>query len=307
MVMASMERTAFLFAGQGSQYAGMGKDLYGSFPESKAVFDQANEVLGFDLTKLMFEGPDSALKPTNISQPAIVTMTIAAFEAFKKHQAVAPVFCAGLSLGEYTALIAAGSITFREGIALIKKRGEIMEEAAKKNPGKMAAVLDLAAEKIVEICKSSGVQIANLNCPGQIVITGTADAVAKASEACSVAGAKRVIQLEVSGGFHSSLMFEASVKLQDILNSIPIHDAIVPVISNYTAQPQQQGGVIKDNLVKQIYSSVRWEESMRYLIGQGVTKFIEFGPGKVLKGLMRRIDPDAVVSNIEKKDTIGGV
>jgi [acyl-carrier-protein] S-malonyltransferase len=302
-----MEKTAFLFAGQGSQYAGMGKDLYESFPESKAVFDQACDVLGFDLTKLMFEGPDSALKPTNISQPAIVTMTIAAFEAFKKHQPVTPAFCAGLSLGEYTALIAAGSLNFREGIGLIKKRGEIMEEAAKNNPGKMAAVLDLAAEKIAEICKASGAQIANLNCPGQIVITGTADAVAKASEACSAAGAKRVIQLEVSGGFHSSLMLEASVKLQEILNSIPIHDAIVPVISNYTAQPQQQSGVIKDNLVKQIYSSVRWEESMRYLLGQGVTKFIEFGPGKVLKGLMRRIDPDAVVSNIEKKDTIGGV
>jgi [acyl-carrier-protein] S-malonyltransferase len=301
-----MEKTAFLFAGQGSQYAGMGKDLYEAFPESRAVIDQACEVLGFDLKKIMFEGPDSALKPTNISQPAIVTMTIAAFEAFKKHQPVTPAFCAGLSLGEYTALIAAGSIPFREGIALIKKRGEIMEEAAKKNPGKMAAVLDLAVDKISDICKSTGAQIANLNCPGQTVITGTADAVAKASDACTVAGAKRVIQLEVSGGFHSSLMQEASVKLQEILNGITIHDASVPVISNYTAQPQTQSGVIKDNLVKQIYSSVRWEESMRYLRGQGVTKFVEFGPGKVLKGLMRRIDPDAVVSNIEKKDTIGG-
>jgi [acyl-carrier-protein] S-malonyltransferase len=301
-----MEKTAFLFAGQGSQYAGMGKDLYAAFPESKAVFDQANEVLGFDLTKLMFEGSDSALKPTNISQPAIVTMTIAAFEAFKKQQPVTPAFCAGLSLGEYTALIAAGSIDFGEGIALIKKRGEIMEEAAKKNPGKMAAVLDLAVEKIAEICKVSGAQIANLNCPGQTVITGTADAVAQASSACAAAGAKRVIPLEVSGGFHSSLMLEASVKLQEILNGIAIRDAVIPVISNYTAQPQQKSGVIKDNLVKQIHSSVRWEESMRYIRGQGVAKFIEFGPGKVLKGLMRRIDPEAVTANIEKKDDIGG-
>ncbi|MFA5101001.1 MAG: ACP S-malonyltransferase, partial [Candidatus Omnitrophota bacterium] len=248
----------------------------------------------------------SALKPTNISQPAIVTMTIAAFEAFKKHQPVTPAFCAGLSLGEYSALIAAGSINFREGIALIKKRGEIMEEAAVKNPGKMAAVLDLAVDKIEAICGSTGAQIANLNCPGQTVITGTADAVAKASEACAAAGAKRVIQLEVSGGFHSSLMLEASVKLREILNGIQMHDADVPVISNYTALPQQKSSEIKANLVKQIHSSVRWEESMRYLLSQGVTKFIEFGPGKVLKGLMRRIDPDAAVSNIEKNDTIGG-
>jgi [acyl-carrier-protein] S-malonyltransferase len=233
-------------------------------------------------------------------------MTIAAFEAFKKHQPASPAFCAGLSLGEYTALIAAGSMSFAEGIALIKKRGEIMEAAAKKNPGKMAAVLDLAVDKIEEICKVSGAQIANLNCPGQTVITGTADAVAKASDACAAAGAKRVIQLEVSGGFHSSLMLEASVQLRQILNGTPVHDAAVPVISNYTAQPQQRSDLIKDNLVKQIHSSVRWEESMRYLRGQGVSKFIEFGPGKVLKGLMRRIDPDAAVTNIEKKDDIGG-
>jgi [acyl-carrier-protein] S-malonyltransferase len=307
MVISSMDKTAFLFAGQGSQYAGMGKDLYDFFPESKAVFDQANEVLGFDLTKIMFEGSDSDLKPTNISQPAIVTMSIAAYEAFKKHQSIAPSFCAGLSLGEYSALIAAGSIDFRQGISLIKKRGEIMEEAAIKNPGKMAAVLDLAADKIAEICQVTGAQIANLNCPGQIVITGTAEAVAKASDACVSAGAKRVIQLEVSGGFHSSLMLEASVKLQDILSGIKMRDAIVPVISNYTAQPQQNSNDIKNNLVKQIHSSVRWEESMRYLCGQGVSKFIEFGPGKVLKGLMRRIAPDAAVANVEKKDTIGGI
>jgi [acyl-carrier-protein] S-malonyltransferase len=302
--MEIMEKTAFLFAGQGSQYTGMGKDLYETFPESKVVFDEAAEVLGFDLKKLCFEGPDSALKPTNISQPAIVTMTIAAYEAFKSKNKIVPVFCAGLSLGEYTALIAAGSISFREGIALIKKRGQIMEEAAKKNPGKMAAVIDLASEKLEDICKSTGAQIANLNCPGQTVITGTAEAVAKASQACSDAGAKRVIQLEVSGGFHSSLMIEAAGRLQAVLDGIHIQDAAVPVISNYRAQPQREASQIKANLVKQIHSSVRWEESMRYILSQGVTKFVEFGPGKVLKGLMRRIEPAAVVSNIEKKDDI---
>ena len=301
-----MEKTAFLFAGQGSQYSGMGKDLYESFPESRAVFDEACEVLGFDLKKVMFQGPDSALKPTNISQPAIVTMTIAAFEAFRKRQPAAPSFCAGLSLGEYSALIAAGSLDFKQGIALIKKRGEIMEEAAREHPGAMAAVLDLPSDTITDICRSTGAEIANLNCPGQVVITGRAENVKKAADACQQAGAKRVIPLEVSGGFHSSLMREASVKLQDALDGILIRDAQVPVICNFTAQPERQSARIKDNLVKQIYSSVRWEESVRYALAQGVTGFIEFGPGKVVKGLVRRIDPSVPVANVEKTKDIGG-
>lgn len=301
-----MEKAVFLFAGQGSQYSGMGKDLYESFPESRAVFDEACEVLGFDLKKIMFEGPDSALKPTNVSQPAIVTMTIAAYEAFRKRQPVTPSFCAGLSLGEYSALIAAGSIDFKQGIVLIKKRGEIMEQAAREHPGAMAAVLDLAADRIADICRSAGAEIANLNCPGQVVITGKAESVKKAQDACQQAGAKRVIPLEVSGGFHSSLMREASVKLQEALDGITIRDAQVPVIANFTAQPEQQSVRIKENLVKQIYSSVRWEESVRYALAQGVTRFIEFGPGKVLKGLMRRIDPAVSVANVEKTKDIGG-
>ncbi len=299
-----MDKFAFLFAGQGSQSPGMGKDLYETFAESKEVFDQANEVLGFDIKKICFEGAAEDLKPTNISQPAIVTMSIAAYKAFIGKFNVKPEFIAGLSLGEYSSLIAAEAFSVKDGISLIKRRGEIMEAAAKKNPGTMAAVLDLANDKIKEICAQSGAEIANLNCPGQVVITGKKEAVLKASELCSAAGAKRVIPLEVSGGFHSSLMVDASIDLKKELDKVTLKDAKVPVISNYTAKPQVKSEEIKMNLVKQIHCSVRWEESIRYILSQGVTKFVEIGPGKVLKGLMRKIDPTATVYNIEKKDDI---
>ncbi len=301
-----MDKPAFLFAGQGSQYVGMGKDLYESFPEAAKVFDRAEELLGIELRKLCFNGPEDALKSTNISQPAIVTASIAAFEVFKAKSNFTPSFSAGLSLGEYSALIASGAITFDDGIRLISKRGQLMEEASRKHPGKMAAVLELPVEKLKEICLKSGAEIANLNCPGQTVITGKAEAVSKAMELCNQAGAKRVIPLEVSGGFHSSLMSEAALELKLVLDNIQISEPRFPVINNYTAQPQNQAGQIRENLVNQIKGSVRWEDSMRYILSEGVTKFYEFGPGKVLKGLMRRIDSSAQVINIEKKSDIEG-
>lgn len=295
----------YLFSGQGSQYVGMGKDLYESFPEARQVFDRAEEVLGFELKKRCFEGPEEILKSTNVSQPAIVTVSIAAFEVFKAKSNITPSFAAGLSLGEYSALIAAGALTFEDGIRLIRKRGQIMEDASMKYPGKMAAILELPIEQIKDICLKTGAEIANLNCPGQVVITGKAEAVNQAMELCSQAGAKRVIPLEVSGGFHSSLMIEASVELKHVLDNISISEPAFPIVSNYTAQPQNQAGQIRENLVNQIKGSVRWEESMRYILSEGVTKFYEFGPGKVLKGLMRRIDSNAQVINIEKKTDIG--
>ncbi len=294
----------YLFAGQGSQYAGMGKDLYDSFPEAKAIFDRADKALGFSISKVCFAGQPETLKQTIFSQPAILTVSIAAYEAFKARVNKKPSFMAGLSLGEYTALIAGGVFAFEDGLKLVRKRAEIMEEATLRYPGKMAAVLELPFDKVKDICLKSGAEVANINAPGQIVISGKKEAVDKARDLCVEAGAKRVIELEVSGGFHSSLMFEASGELKKRLDLTPISPPAIPVISNYTASAQYQVTQIKENLVYQIYKAVRWEESMKYILSQGVTSFIEFGPGKVLKGLMRRIDSSAQVVNIEKKEDI---
>lgn len=297
----------YLFAGQGSQYIGMGKDLYSAYPAAQGVFAKADAALGFSLSNLCFEGPQIELTKTNNSQPAILTMSIACFEAmreFKGNKFEQPAFVAGLSLGEYSALVAAEAVSFTDAVKLVRLRGQFMEEEAHKKPGKMLSIIGLDVSEVTKICQEVGAEVANFNCPGQTVISGDVSALIKAEPLAKERGAKMAVMLEVSGAFHSSFMKGAADKLAAELAKITFSTPRFPVISNVTAQPFESVDEIKESLIKQLFSSVRWEESMRYILGKGVTQFIEFGPGKVLKGLMRRIDANATVINAEKKEDI---
>jgi len=299
----------YLFAGQGSQYIGMGKDFYEAFPESREIFDTADKVLGFNLKDKCFSGNQDALKMTHICQPAVLTMSIAAFEAYKKAVSSQPIsddlkpgFTAGLSLGEYSALVASGVLSFADAVKTVRRRAELMNQAALSRPGKMAAVIGLDRETLKKICLASrNCSIANFNSPVQLVISGEPEAVDKAKVRAQEAGAKRIIDLEVSGAFHSKLMWEAAMEFKGFLEeAVEFNQPQIPLVSNVDARPAGKITAIKENLVKQIYSPVMWEDSMAYILSQGVDKFIEFGPGKVLAGLMRRIKPEAQVQSIEK-------
>ncbi|MBI3991411.1 MAG: ACP S-malonyltransferase [Candidatus Omnitrophica bacterium] len=301
------QKISLLFTGQGAQYVGMGKDLYEAFPRSKAVFDRADKALGFSLSGLCFGGPQDELTKTNNCQPAILVTSIAAWEAFNsvdRRPSTVVRYAAGLSLGEYSALVAVGAIDLEDAVLLVRKRGEFMEEEALKSPGSMASIIGLDLTAIKNICQETKVEIANINCPGQIVISGGVKEVENAAKLAEGQGAKRVILLEVSGAFHSSFMKNAALKLSGELEKIKISTPHIPVVTNVTANPVTKAEEIKSNLIKQITASVLWEDSMRFILSQGVTQFFEFGPGKVLKGLMRRIDERAQVTNIEKKEDI---
>lgn len=294
-----MSKTALLFAGQGAQTVGMGKDLAAAFPSARAWFNRANAALGYDLAAVCFRGPDAELTKTENAQPGIFLVSWVAFQLLKER---VPAFkfeaTAGLSLGEFTALTAAGAMSFEDGLRVVRQRGRFMQEACDGTKGSMAAVVGLGEAPTREVCAEAGVVLANLNCPGQLVISGAEDNIIQACEIARAKGARRALPLPVAGAYHSPLMASAQPKLQAELAKVKLTPSVVPVISNVTAQPHGVPAEICARLVEQVTSSVRWEESMRWLLAQGFTRFIELGPGAALSGFMKRINKDAHMLNV---------
>jgi [acyl-carrier-protein] S-malonyltransferase len=296
-----MSLTAFVFPGQGSQYVGMGKDVYEQTPEAHALFERADEIVGAPLSRICFEGPDDELKQTKNTQPAIFLHSVVLAKLVKGQQAA---MAAGHSLGEYSALVYAGALTFEDGLKLVRLRGELMQKAGVDQPGTMAAVIGLEPEVVGEVCckayPDGVVQAANYNSPGQIVISGSVTGVRKAMEIAKERGAKLVKELPVSGAFHSPLMESAREGLKAALDKTEIRDAAIPVYANVTAKPVQKSAEIRDLLYQQLTSAVRWHESVSNMVADGATTFVEVGPGKVLQGLVKRIDGSVVTKGIDK-------
>ncbi|HYV28785.1 MAG TPA: ACP S-malonyltransferase [Candidatus Eisenbacteria bacterium] len=294
-----MSKTALLFAGQGAQAVGMGKDLAEQWPTAKAIFDRANAALGYDLSSVCFNGPEPELTKTENAQPGIFLVSWVAFQLLKERvPSLQFQATAGLSLGEFTALAAGGAMSFEDGLKVVRQRGRFMQEACEATKGSMAAVIGLDEAPTREVCAEAGVELANLNCPGQLVISGEAEKIVKACELTKTKGDKRAIQLTVAGAYHSRLMASAQPKLQSALAAIAVATPGVTVVSNVTAQPHGAANEIRARLVDQVTASVRWEESMRYLLSQGFTRFIELGPGAALSGFMKRIDKSAQMLNV---------
>ncbi|MGE4589080.1 MAG: ACP S-malonyltransferase [Acidaminococcaceae bacterium] len=300
-----MSKTAFIFPGQGSQTVGMMKEFYDNYSVVRDIFKSADEALGFSITDLCFNGPEDQLRLTFNTQPAILTASVAAAEVLKEH-GIVPEVAAGHSLGEYSALVIAGALSFQDAVRIVRKRGQFMQEAVPVGEGSMAAVMGMAdSNEIVAICKKveaetgKEVQAVNFNCPGQVVIAGAAAAVDKAVEELKAAGAKRAVLLPVSAPFHSSLMYPASVRLAEEFKSITFNDAKIPVIANVTAEEVTKAADIESLLVKQAASPVLWETSVHHMIDNGVDCFVEVGPGKVLSGFNKKISKELVSLNVE--------
>ena len=299
------KKSAFIFPGQGAQYVGMLKGLYNKYVAAKEIFNQAEEALGFDIKGLCFEGPPEELTQTRNCQPAILTASIAALRALLESGVEINVtHTAGLSLGEYSALVAAGSLDFKDAVKLARLRGKFMEQASTENPGTLIAIVGMDLKTAEVLCSKSGAQIANLNCPGQVVVAAALKSVDKVKSLAEHLGAKRAVSLDVSGPFHSSLMQSASVKLEQELQNVNILTPNIEFIPNVSAAFTSSEQDIKEALVRQVASTTYWERSITLMRRSGVTVFYEIGPGKVLKGLLRKIDRELKVINIEKPEDL---
>ena len=298
-----MKSFAFVFPGQGAQAVGMGRDLCNNFVEAREIFEQADDALGFKISALCFDGPEAELNLTANTQPAILTASIAALHVLRSRLEIEPRCLAGHSLGEYSALVAAGAITFPDAVHAVRKRGQFMQEAVPAGQGAMAAIMGLERDQLEELCgKAANGQVlspANFNCPGQTVISGHAGAVERAIPLAKEMGARRAVLLNVSGPFHCRLMESAGNRLKEVLEKITLRSLQYPIVTNVEATENRDAGKVIDLLVRQLSSPVRWEDSVKVMLKMGVPTFIEIGPGKVLSGLIKRVDKSVSLLNIE--------
>ncbi len=300
--MAADQKVAYVFPGQGSQWVGMGHDLYVNLPEAKAVFEEADSILGFALSGLCFEGPEDVLRQTVNAQPAIMAVSVAYLRTSPQLQdRPQPSFLAGHSLGEYTALVAAGTLSFADALRLARERGRLMQEAGNQTSGGMLAVIGLDEATVLSVCQATGTEIANINCPGQIAISGPSQVLDKAAQLAKEKGAQRVIPLPVSGAFHSRLMQPAADGMAEAVSNLQFQDAVIPIVANTTAQPMTSGNALKAELLSQLCHSVLWQKSVEWMIKEGALEFVEIGPGQVLTGLIKRISKEAKAISTEAK------